>query len=147
MTDTNWRHDHLPPGFPTNCSGDELRGVIQCLYEELSMHTKEGKSNDLWRFLITNSIESARSELQFRTARMALYISIISVSISVVAIFTSTHLQIDKVRYDTFLKHMVIGSVELGSDPIYDNKWGQSRLICSMDKMGSGKMVSGTVNF
>jgi len=81
-----WRHDNLPQGFPTRCSGDELRDVIQDLYEEFSIKTKEGKINVIWESLVTKSIEAARSELQHRIAYLAFWATVVGLLISLLAI-------------------------------------------------------------
>ncbi len=63
---TKWRSDHMPTGYPQECSSQELRDVLQDLSEEFDQKIRNGKINVIWEKQIHALQESGRYELDSR---------------------------------------------------------------------------------
>src|SRR3989344_2273063 len=66
MEKEKWASDKLPEGYPTRCSVEQLKNVIQNLSDERYQKTKNGKLNVIWERLVSDLLESGREELRQR---------------------------------------------------------------------------------
>jgi hypothetical protein len=89
MDRQKWTTEKLPDGYPVKSKRKILQEVIQDLSEELVAKTKLGKSNEFWRFLILNHIQSGKDELQNRNNSLLAGVTLGGLAISLIAIFIS----------------------------------------------------------
>ena len=66
MEKEKWASDKLPEGYPTKCSEEQLKDVIQDLSDERYQKTQNGKVNVIWERLVSGLLESGREELRQR---------------------------------------------------------------------------------
>ena len=62
----NWSSDNVPAGYPTSCTSDQIREVIQDLLEEKTSKLQRAKNNLSWEKIINGHIESGQRELSLR---------------------------------------------------------------------------------
>lgn len=105
MEKQKWTTEKLPKGYPTECKRKELNEAIQDLSNELYEKTQKGKSNEFWRFLILNLIQSGHNELQRQNNSLiakatlgGLIISLIAVFLSIMSLQTSSNWESNQIK-------------------------------------------------
>ena len=105
QNETKYTIDTLPEGYPNDCKRRILNKVIQDLSDELYEKTQKGKSNEFWRFLIINSIQSGHNEMQRRNNNLiskatilGLIISLIAIGLTIINLKTSSNWESNQVQ-------------------------------------------------
>jgi len=69
-TRKKWSSEKVPIGYPTSCSSDQIRDVIQDLSEEKHEKLQKGKINIIWEKIVDDLVKNGQAELaQRREAR------------------------------------------------------------------------------